>query len=88
MAGASETTQRVTYVNANWVAPADASSPGLFELLIVTEDDERHTITASPEGIRTVLALLEQGTVFLWDGDAQTLIVANIVGTWLPEPIT
>jgi hypothetical protein len=49
-------------------------------------DDKHDLVEASAEGIRTVLALLEQGTVLLWDGDAQTLIVVNIA--WWSHPKT
>jgi hypothetical protein len=86
MAGAGSNTRQVAYVNANWMAPDDGSSTGTFELLIVTDDDRRHTIGASPEGINTVMMLIRAGTVLLWDDDARTLIVANIVGSWLPAP--
>ena len=46
MPGASEQTRRVKIVNANWVAGPDGDD-GRFEILIVTEDDQRHVATPS-----------------------------------------
>lgn len=47
MSGASEQTQRVTVVNANWTAGGPGDD-GQFALMIVTEDGERHTVELSP----------------------------------------
>lgn len=47
MPGASDETRRVDVVNANWTAGEDGAD-GTFQLLLVTEDGERHTIAPSP----------------------------------------
>ena len=83
MPGAGPNTLRVRYVNANWSAGADGSDGG-FSLLLVTEDDERHTVAASPVAVSALLALVRDSPVLLWDPDAATLIAANLVGEWLP----
>ena len=77
MPGASDQTQLVKVLNANWT-PGD---PERFNLLIITEDDEQHVVPASPASV-TALATLAQGdTVMAWDPeDGGTLIVANIIG--------
>jgi hypothetical protein len=86
MPGASEQTRRVKVVNANWVAGADGAD-GRFELMVVTEDDEKHTMTPSPASMTALLALTQADTVLLWDPSNRTLIAANIVGTmpWTQE---
>ncbi len=43
MPGASEQTRPVKIVNANWAAGPDGDH-GRFEVMIVTEDDQRHVI--------------------------------------------
>jgi hypothetical protein len=83
MAGASDQTQRVEYVNANWVAARDGDD-GAFELLIVTEDDVRHTIAPGAAAMSGLMAMIGASPVLLWDPAARTLIAANIVGEWLP----
>jgi hypothetical protein len=82
MPGASEHTQQVKVLNANWVAGPDGDD-GRFELMIVTEDGEQHTVSPSPAATSTLLALAQADTILLWDPDNRTLIAANIVGTWL-----
>ena len=47
MPGASEQTRRVKVLNANWVAGADGDD-GRFEVMIVTGDDQQHTIAPRP----------------------------------------
>lgn len=84
MAGASRNTRRVRYINANRTA-ASERSPGVFEFLIVTEDDVRHTVAPDPTGAATLLTMIRASPVLLWDPDNQALIGANIVGDWLPE---
>lgn len=86
MPGASDATRRVTILNANWVADPDGGD-GKFELMIVTEDDEKHAVPASPAAVSTVLALTQADAVLAWDRDNRTLIAANIVGTmrWTTE---
>ena len=83
MPGAGPNTLRVLFVNANWSAGADGDD-GEFELLIVTEDDQRHTVSVSPPAISALLILIRDSPVLLWDTNAATLIAANLVGDWLP----
>jgi hypothetical protein len=80
MPGASEATQRVSVLNANWVPDTDGGD-GQFQLMIVTEDDEQHTVAASPASVSAIVALSQAETVLAWDPVNRTLIAANIVGT-------
>ncbi len=80
MPGASEETRRVKNLNANW-APDAAGGDGRFELLIVTEDDQRYVLPASPGAMTALVALAKADTVMAWDPQNRALIVANIVGT-------
>jgi hypothetical protein len=80
--GASEQTRRVKVLNANWVAGADGDD-GRFELMIVTDDDQQHTLTPSPAAMTALVALSQADTILLWDPTNRTLIVANLVGKWL-----
>jgi len=82
MPGASEQTRRVKVLNANWIAGPDGDD-GRFEVMIVTEDDQQHTICPSPASMTALMALTQANTILLWDSADRTLIVANIVGTWL-----
>jgi len=66
----------VKHLNANWTPGEDER----FRLQIITEDGERHAITASPASVTALAALVQAGTVMAWDPEAGTLIVANIVG--------
>jgi hypothetical protein len=77
--GASEHTRRVKTVSANWVAGPDGGD-GRFELLLITEDDQRHLVAPSPASTIALVALSQADTVLLWDPDGQTLIAANLVG--------
>ena len=56
MPGASEQAQRVKILNANWVPGTDGGD-GRFEIMIVTADDERHTLPASAASVTAVVAL-------------------------------
>jgi hypothetical protein len=47
----------------------------------VRTDSEQ--ITPSPAALTALLALAQADTILLWDPPNQTLIAANIVGTWL-----
>jgi hypothetical protein len=78
MPGASEHTRQVTTVNANWVA--SPSGEGRFEVLLITDDGERHVAPASATEMCALVALTEAPTTLLWDPADDTLIVANIVG--------
>ncbi len=80
MPGASEQTQPVKIINANWVAGTDGDD-GRFEILLITEDDERHVVAPSPQAVTALIALTQAGTVLLWDPADRTLIAANVVGT-------
>lgn len=80
MPGASDSTRRVKTLNANWT-PAPDGGDGKFELMVVTEDDQHHTMAASPAAMSAIVALSQADTVLAWDPTNKTLIAANIVGT-------
>lgn len=80
MPGASAETRRVKIVNANWT-PDGAERDGLFEVMIVTEDDQKYFVPASSGAMAALVALARADTVMAWDPVKQSLIVANIVGT-------
>ena len=80
MPGASEHTQPVKIINANWVAGPDGDH-GRFEVMFITKDDQRHVAAPSPEAMSALIALTRADTVLLWDPAGRTLIAANIVGT-------
>jgi hypothetical protein len=80
MPGASEQTRRVKIVNANWKAGPDGDN-GRFEVMIVTEDDQRHVVAPSCGAMTALIALTQAGTVLAWDPADRTLIAANLVGT-------
>ena len=84
MPGASEKARRVKAFNVNWVAGEDGAD-GQFEAMIVTEDDEHHTIAPSPTSMTALVALAQSDTVLVWDPTNRTLITANVVGKWLEE---
>jgi hypothetical protein len=86
MPGASKETRRIKILNANW-APDNAGGDGRFEVQIITDDDQRHAVPASPASMAALVALAKADTVMAWDPLDQTLIVANIVGTmpWTVE---
>jgi hypothetical protein len=81
--GASTGTRRVSYVNANWTAGrGDAAA---FQLLVVTEDGERHTLPVPADQMAALVALTQvDDVVLLWDPEGHTLVAANLVGTWVP----
>jgi hypothetical protein len=72
-------TRRVKTISANWTADEDGAD-GRFEVLIITEDDERHVVAPSPEAMTALVALTQAETALLWDPSDRTLIVANVVG--------
>lgn len=80
MPGASNETRRVKNLNANWL-PDRSGGDGRFEIMIMTEDDQRFTMPASPVSVTALVALASADTVMAWDPLNQSLIVANIVGT-------
>lgn len=79
MPGASEQTRRVKTVNANWV-PGPDGGQGQFEIMFITDDDQRYVAAASAAAMTALIALTQADTVLLWDPAVPTLIVANIVG--------
>ena len=88
MPGASEQTSQVKVLNANWAAGPDGTD-GRFEIMMVTADGQQHTAAPSPAAMTALLALAKADTILLWDPTDRTLIVANIVGTWLaPTGVT
>jgi hypothetical protein len=82
MPGASEQTRRVEVLNANWIAGPDGDD-GHFEVMIVTADDQQHTIAPSAASMTALIALTQADTVLLWDPNDRTLIAANLVGSSL-----
>jgi hypothetical protein len=78
MPGASSETRRVKVLNANWTADG---GDGQFDLMIVTEDDRVHFVSASPASVSAVVALSQADTVLAWDPTNRTLIAANVIGT-------
>ncbi len=82
MPGASDLTQRVKVMNANWT-PGPDGDDGKFEVMIVTDDDQQHSFSPSPASMNALMALAQADTILLWDPVNQTLIAANIIGTWL-----
>ncbi len=86
MPGASDSTKRVKILNANWTPGRDGED-GRFEMLMITEDDERHVLLPSPAAVTAVIALATAKTTLLWDPQGPTLIAANIVGRmpWTDE---
>jgi hypothetical protein len=77
----------VKIMNANW-DPDEDGPDGHFQLMLITEDDERHIIPASAGSVTAVVALAGADTVMAWDPENRTLIVANIIGEmpWTIEP--
>jgi hypothetical protein len=80
MPGASDHTRRVKTLNANWT-PGPDDGDGQFELMIVTEDDQHHSMATSPAAMSALVALSQADTVLAWDPTNRTLIAANIIGT-------
>lgn len=87
MPGASEQTRPLKVLNANWVAGTDVDD-GRFELMFITDDDQRHVAAASPAATVALIALARAEAVLLWDPTNRTLIAANVVGTmpWTAQP--
>ncbi len=84
MAGASNQTKRVTYLNANWSA-GDATTNGQFELLVVLEDGVRESVPLTAVDLTAITSLVRAQSVLLWDPEARTLIAANLLGEWLQQ---
>ena len=79
MPGARNQTQPVKILNANWI-PDTNGGDGRFDIMIVTEDDQRHELPASAASVTAVVALAQAGTVMMWDPPNRVLIAANVVG--------
>ncbi len=79
MPGASEQTRRVKILNANWVAGPDRDD-GRFEIMVVTENDQQHTMAPSPAAMTALIALTQADTVLAWDPADRALIAANVIG--------
>jgi hypothetical protein len=79
MPGASEKTRQIKVVNANWT-PGEDGQDGKFEVLFITDDDERHVVQPSPTAVSALLALTQAPTILLWDPDGPIVIAANVVG--------
>jgi hypothetical protein len=84
MPGASDKTQRVRILNANWVADGD---DGRFELTLIPEDEEQHVLAPSPGALTALATLLQAEPVLAWDPTNRTLIAANLIGVmpWTDE---
>ena len=80
MPGASPETRRVKILNANWT-PDAAGGDGRFEVMIITEDDEKYFVPAGPAAMTALVELARADAVLAWDPTHRSLIAANIVGT-------
>lgn len=65
MAGSSDRTLRIDYVNANWNVGAEVASA--FELLIVTGDGERRSLPITANELSALGPLLRRDGVLLFD---------------------
>jgi hypothetical protein len=82
MPGASQATQRIKILNANWMPDADGSAgDGQFVLQMITEDDERVAVPTTPGAMTAIVTLAQAETVLAWDPENRVLIIANIIGT-------
>jgi hypothetical protein len=58
-----------------------------FEIMVVSEDDQQQTMAVSPASMIALVALSQADGVLLpWDPTTRVMILANIVGQWLPRP--
>src|SRR5689334_2146361 len=65
MPGASPATRPVKIMNANWI-PDTLGGDGRFEVQIITEDDQRFAVPASPASMTALVALAQANTVMVW----------------------
>ena len=86
MPGASSQTKEVKILNANWL-PDAVGGDGHFEVQLITEDNQRFAVPASPASMTALVALAQANTVMMWDSENATLIIANIRGT-MPWTVT
>jgi hypothetical protein len=89
MPGASPQARRVKILNANWIAGSEGDD-GHFEVMLVTSDEQHHTIAPSPASMSALIAVTQADTVLVWDPENRTLIAANVVGTmpWTTQDST
>lgn len=80
MPGASPKTRPVKILNANWI-PDTVGGDGRSEIQIITADDQKFAVPASPASMTALVALAQANTVMVWDPEDGTLITANIRGT-------
>jgi hypothetical protein len=80
MPGASPQARRVKILNANRIAGSEGDD-GRFEVMLVTIDEQHHTIAPSPASMSALIAVTQADTVLVWDPENRTLIAANVVGT-------
>jgi hypothetical protein len=78
--GASEEPRRVKVLNVYWVAD-DAWGDGQFAVFVVTNDDERYTMPASPGSMTALVARAKADMITVWDPENRSLILDNNVGT-------
>jgi hypothetical protein len=70
----------VKIINANW-NPGTVGRQEQFQIMIITDDDQRHVVPATAAAVNAVVELAQAGTVMAWDpDDGGTLIAANVVG--------
>jgi hypothetical protein len=79
MPGASDQTRPVNVLNANW-SPGTDGKDGTFEILLITDDDQRYSAEVSPTALTALVTLARADTVLMWDPADSRLIVANIIG--------
>ena len=78
------------HVNLNWVHPRadDAGARAHVEALVVTEDDERHTVEVAADDVAAFVATTQASPVLLYDPENATHLACNLVGQWLPDDWT
>jgi len=79
MRGASEHVRRVKALDAHWT-PSPDGGDGLFELLVITDDDRRHAMATSPASMAALVALSRADTVLAFDTTRGMLMAADIAG--------
>ena len=79
MRGASEHVRRVKALNATWT-PSPDGGDGLFEVLVITDDDRRHAMAASPASMAALVALSRADTALAFDTTRGILMAADIAG--------
>jgi hypothetical protein len=62
------------------IKPEESDHFGRFEVLMITDDEERHVFAPSPAAMVALVAVATAETVLLWDPEGPSVIAANIVG--------